>query len=83
MNPEDKMSLKLTLYNTMSRSKEPFETINPGKAILYVCGITPYSNSHIGHGRSYVNFDVLVRLLKFMGLETTYIRNLTDIDDKL
>ncbi|MFC1854584.1 cysteine--tRNA ligase [Candidatus Dependentiae bacterium] len=77
------MSVKLKLYNTLSRKKEDFEPVNPGKTVVYVCGITPYDYSHIGHGRSYVNFDVLVRTLRFLGLETTYIRNLTDIDDKL
>ncbi|MCK4499317.1 cysteine--tRNA ligase, partial [Candidatus Babeliales bacterium] len=77
------MPIKLKLYNTQTRKKEEFSPVTPGKATLYVCGVTPYDYSHIGHGRSYVNFDVLVRTLKFLGLATTYIRNLTDIDDKL
>lgn len=69
----------LTLTNTLSNKKENF-TANNIK--MYVCGITPYDYAHLGHGRCYVTFDVLYRLLKFIGYEVTYCRNFTDIDDK-
>lgn len=73
----------ITLTNTLTGKKEPFKSIEPNKVKLYLCGITPYSDSHIGHGRCYVAFDVLYRLLKFLGYKVTYCRNFTDIDDKL
>lgn len=72
-----------TLTNTVSGKKEELTPIKPGKISLYVCGVTPYSASHIGHGRCYVAFDVLYRVLKFLGYDITYCRNFTDIDDKL
>lgn len=73
----------LLLYNTLTARKEQFVSLIPGKVSLYVCGITPYDYAHIGHGRSYVSFDVLFRLLSFLGYNVTYVRNFTDIDDKL
>jgi cysteinyl-tRNA synthetase len=72
-----------TLTNTASGKKEELIPINPGKIKVYVCGVTPYSASHIGQGRCYVAFDVLYRVLKFLGYDITYCRNFTDIDDKL
>ena len=75
------MEFKLT--NTLSKKKEVFKSIEDKKVKMYVCGVTPYDYSHIGHGRSYVNFDILVRTLKLLGYNVTYIRNITDIDDKL
>lgn len=75
------MNLKLT--NTLSKKKESFIPHHDGAVSMYVCGITPYDFSHIGHGRVYVIFDVLLRLLRFLGHKVTYIRNITDIDDKL
>lgn len=72
-----------TLTNTVTGKKEQLTPIHPGKIKLYVCGVTPYSASHLGHGRCYVAFDVLYRVLKFLGYEVTYCRNFTDIDDKL
>ncbi len=73
----------LTITNTISGKKEKLEPIKPGIIKMYVCGITPYDRSHVGHGRCYVAFDVLYRLLKFLGYDVTYARNFTDIDDKL
>lgn len=73
----------LSLTNTLSGRKEVFSPIEPGRVRLYVCGITPYDYAHIGHGRCYVTFDVLYRLLTFLGYEVSYCRNFTDIDDKL
>ena len=73
----------ITITNTLTGKKEVFKPIKPGSVSLYVCGITPYDYAHIGHGRVYVTFDVLYRLLKFLGYEVTYCRNFTDIDDKI
>ena len=71
------------VYNTMTRRKEPFTPVRPGKVGLYACGITAYALSHIGHARSAVAFDVLVRLLRFKGYDVTFVRNFTDVDDKI
>ena len=73
----------LTITNTLSGKKELFKPIEAGKVSLYVCGITPYDYAHIGHARVYVTFDLLYRLLSFLGYEVTYCRNFTDIDDKI
>lgn len=73
----------ITIFNTLSGKKEPFKPIKEGKVSLYVCGITPYDYAHLGHGRVYVSFDVLYRLLTFLGYDVTYCRNFTDIDDKI
>lgn len=73
----------ITLTNTLSGKKELFKPLKPGIVTLYVCGITPYDYAHLGHGRVYVTFDVLYRLLKFLGYEVKYCRNFTDIDDKI
>lgn len=77
------MSLQLQLTNTKTRQKEPFKPIDENTVYMYVCGITPYDSTHIGHARSYINFDFMVRALQFLGYKTVYIRNYTDIDDKL
>jgi cysteinyl-tRNA synthetase len=73
----------LMLTNTQSGKKEVFKSLNKKKILMYVCGITPYDRTHIGHGRCYVTFDVLYRVLKFIGYNVVYCRNFTDIDDKL
>ena len=73
----------ITLTNTLSGKKELFKPLKPGIITLYVCGITPYDYAHLGHGRVYVTFDVLYRLLRFLGYEVIYCRNFTDIDDKI
>jgi cysteinyl-tRNA synthetase len=75
--------MTLTIYNSQSRSKESFETIDPGKVKMYVCGPTVYDSSHIGHARSIIVFDVIYRYLMFAGYDVTYVRNFTDIDDKI
>src|SRR5579872_5400187 len=73
---------KLVLSNTLSGRAEPF--VVPNKKIsMYVCGITPYDFPHIGHGRCYVVFDLLYRVLTYAGYQVSYCRNFTDIDDKL
>ena len=75
--------MPLNLYNTASRGKELFQPIKEGKANIYVCGVTVYDLCHIGHARSTIVFDVLARYLRATGLEVTYVRNFTDIDDKI
>lgn len=81
MNKSIKQQLLLT--NTLSGKKELFEPRTPGNVLMYVCGITPYDHAHIGHGRCSVTFDVLYRLLNYLGYTVTYARNFTDVDDKL
>ncbi|XP_048572552.1 cysteine--tRNA ligase CPS1, chloroplastic/mitochondrial-like [Triticum urartu] len=73
----------LQLFNSMTKKKEPFVPRVEGKVGMYVCGVTPYDFSHVGHARAYVAFDVLYRYLKFLGYEVEYVRNFTDIDDKI
>ncbi|GMH12461.1 hypothetical protein Nepgr_014302 [Nepenthes gracilis] len=74
---------ELWLYNSMSRQKELFKPKVAGKVGMYVCGVTAYDLSHIGHARAYVTFDVLYRYLKYLGYEVCYVRNFTDVDDKI
>lgn len=73
----------LQIYNTLNRQKEVFTPIVPGKVGLYVCGITIYDHCHVGHARTYVAFDVINRYLRFSGYDVTYVRNITDVDDKI
>ena len=73
----------LQIYNTLTQQKEKFTPIDPGKVRMYVCGITTYDYCHLGHGRMLVVFDVIVRFLRASGLDVTYVRNITDIDDKI
>ncbi|MEF2144544.1 MAG: cysteine--tRNA ligase [Desulfovibrionaceae bacterium] len=73
----------MRLYNTMSRGKEEFTPLIDNKVSMYVCGITAYDLCHIGHARSSVVFDVLVRYLRHKGYDVTFVRNFTDIDDKI
>ncbi|QKE40050.1 cysteine--tRNA ligase [Ferrovum myxofaciens] len=73
----------LNLFNTLTRRTEPFVPIEPGQVRLYVCGMTVYDRCHLGHGRMLVNFDVLYRWLRITGYAVTYVRNITDIDDKI
>jgi cysteinyl-tRNA synthetase len=73
----------MQIYNTLSSRLEPFEPAEPGHARIYVCGPTVYDNSHLGHARCYVVYDVLVRHLRSTKLRVTYARNVTDIDDKI
>lgn len=73
----------LKVYNTLSRQKEEFQPLNPPKVGMYVCGITPYDETHVGHGRAYVTFDVIRRYLEYLGYDVTYVQNITDVDDKI
>ena len=73
----------LTVYNKLTRKKEPFVPMEPGKVSMYVCGLTTYDFAHIGHARMLVAFDIILRYLRYSGFEVTYVRNITDIDDKV
>ena len=73
----------LQIYNTLSRSKEVFKPIESGKVKIYVCGMTVYDFCHIGHARVMIVFDMVVRWLRASGFEVLYVRNITDIDDKI
>ena len=73
----------LSVYNTLSRSKVPLQPVEPGHVRMYVCGITVYDYCHLGHARMLVGFDVVARWLRESGLRVTYVRNITDIDDKI
>ena len=73
----------LTVYNSLTRTKQSFVPIHPGKIGMYVCGITVYDHCHLGHARSMVCFDVIVRFLRSQGYQVTYVRNITDVDDKI
>ena len=73
----------LTIYNTLSKTKEAFKPLDGNKVRMYVCGMTVYDYCHLGHGRSMVAFDLITRWLRKSGYELTYVRNITDIDDKI
>lgn len=73
----------LKIYNTLSRQKEIFKPLHPGKVGFYVCGVTPYDFCHIGHARVYLAFDAIMRYLRYQGFQVKYIRNITDIEDKI
>ncbi|MCW5298475.1 cysteine--tRNA ligase [Herbaspirillum lusitanum] len=73
----------LKIYNTLARDKQAFSPIEPGKVRLYVCGMTVYDYCHLGHARVMVVFDMVQRWLRATGFEVTYVRNITDIDDKI
>ncbi len=73
----------LKIHNTLTRQKEEFEPLEPGKVRLYVCGMTVYDYCHLGHARVMVAFDTVVRYLRHLGYAVTYVRNITDIDDKI
>lgn len=75
--------MSLRVYNTMSGKKEEFQPLTPGKVGMYVCGVTVYDYCHIGHARANIVFDIVYRYLQFVGYETTYVRNYTDVDDKI
>ncbi|MFN2308918.1 MAG: cysteine--tRNA ligase [Gammaproteobacteria bacterium] len=73
----------LHIHNSLTRRKEPFQSIEPGRVRMYVCGMTVYDYCHIGHARVMVVFDVIARYLRALGYHLTYVRNITDIDDKI
>ncbi|HED11348.1 MAG TPA: cysteine--tRNA ligase, partial [Caldithrix abyssi] len=69
----------LTLYNSLSRKKERFEPLHPGFVGIYVCGPTVYGDSHLGHAKSYISFDVIVRYFRYLGYKVRYVQNITDV----
>ena len=73
----------LKIYNTLTSHKDTFVPIDAGKVRMYVCGMTVYDYCHLGHARVMVVFDVVVRYLRALGFEVTYVRNVTDVDDKI
>ncbi|RJP20517.1 MAG: cysteine--tRNA ligase [Deltaproteobacteria bacterium] len=75
--------MSLSVFNTMGNRKEPFAPLVPGKVGIYVCGVTVYDLCHIGHARANVAFDIIVRYLRYSGYRVSYVRNFTDIDDKI
>ncbi|HPB69678.1 MAG TPA: cysteine--tRNA ligase [Syntrophales bacterium] len=75
--------MSVRFYNTLTRRKEDFSPLQVGKAGIYVCGITAYDLCHIGHARAAIVFDVLARFLRYRGYDVTYVKNFTDVDDKI
>ncbi len=75
--------MTLKIYNTLTRKKEEFKTIEPGKVRIYVCGPTVYNKAHIGHAMSALVFDIIRRYLEYRGLNVTFVMNFTDVDDKI
>ncbi|HEX9409509.1 MAG TPA: cysteine--tRNA ligase, partial [Methylomirabilota bacterium] len=75
--------MALRIFNTLTRRKEDFVPLVPGEARMYVCGVTVYDLSHIGHARSALSFDVIRRYLAFKGLRVTFVKNFTDVDDRI
>jgi cysteinyl-tRNA synthetase len=75
--------MTLKIYNVLTRKKEEFVPLTPGKVNMYVCGPTVYDNSHIGHGKTYISFDVVVRYLRYSGYDVLYVQNITDVGHML
>src|SRR5690349_17603214 len=75
--------MTIQIYNTLTRTKEPLETIEPGVVRMYVCGVTVYDQAHIGHAMSAMIFDIARRYLEFRGYQVRHIVNFTDVDDKI
>jgi cysteinyl-tRNA synthetase len=75
--------VSLQIFDTLAREKREFQPIEAGKIGMYVCGMTVYDRCHLGHGRVMVAFDAIVRYLRFRGFEVNYVRNITDVDDKI
>ncbi|OGS44258.1 MAG: cysteine--tRNA ligase [Euryarchaeota archaeon RBG_13_57_23] len=75
--------MALVLYNTLTKRKEPLEPLHKDKIGIYVCGVTVYDQSHLGHAKSAINFDVIVRWLRHRGYDVKHVTNFTDVDDKI
>ena len=76
-------ALPVQLHDSLRRSKVAFEPLVPGKVSMYVCGPTPYAPAHIGHAYSAISFDTIRRSLMFLGYQVLYVRNITDVEDKI
>ena len=70
---------KLHVFNTLTRSKERFVPLQEGFVGMYVCGPTVYGDAHLGHAKSYVSFDIIVRYLRYLGFKVRYVQNITDV----
>ena len=77
------MPAPFRLYNTLSRTVEDFQPVREGHVGIYVCGMTVYDHIHVGHARAMVVFDSFVRYLRYRGWDVTFVRNFTDVDDKI
>src|SRR5690554_2366539 len=77
------METMLQIYDSLSRNKRPFKPARDGEVRMYVCGMTVYDFCHLGHARMLVSFDVVQRWLRVLGYKVSYVRNITDIDDKI
>src|SRR5210317_2574720 len=75
--------MTLQIYNVLTRKKEPFVPVSEGKVNMYVCGPTVYDDSHIGHAKTYISFDVISRYLRFRGYDVLYVQNITDVGHML
>src|SRR4030043_418438 len=75
--------MALRIYNTLSRQKEDFQTLEPGKVTMYVCGPTVYDKAHVGHAMSALVFDIIRRYLEYRGYSVKHVMNYTDVDDKI
>ncbi|MCH7664023.1 MAG: class I tRNA ligase family protein, partial [Chloroflexi bacterium] len=75
--------MALRVYNTLSHTKEPFETLEEGMVLMYVCGPTVYDNAHVGHAMSSLVFDIIRRYLEYCGYKVKHVMNYTDVDDKI
>src|SRR5512137_2522116 len=75
--------MSLLIFNTLTKKKEPFEPVHKGKVGMYVCGVTVYDKAHLGHAKSAINFDVIVRHLRYRGYDVKHVTNFTDVDDKI
>ena len=73
----------IRLYNTLSRKKEDFQTLEPGLVKMYVCGVTVYNDAHVGHAMSSLVFDIIRRYLEYRGYNVRHVMNFTDVDDKI
>ncbi|MEE9163701.1 MAG: cysteine--tRNA ligase, partial [Thermoplasmata archaeon] len=76
-------AMALQIYNTLSRTKEAFVPLRDARVNMFVCGITPYDHTHVGHARTYVTFDVVARYLRHRGYSVFYVQNVTDVDDRI
>src|SRR5687768_16219461 len=81
--PRKPSDMSLRVYNTLTKQKELFEPVKPGKVGIYLCGITVYKSPHIGHMVGHVIFDAIKRYLVYKGFEVTWVVNITDVDDKI
>lgn len=80
---QERNTMALEIYNTLTRKQETFVPIEPGKVTMYVCGVTVYDDCHIGHGRTFIAFDIVRRWLEASGYDVKFVRNVTDVDDKI